>query len=1103
MRLPAVRSLYEILPKGTEGGKEFARIIDLLLFQEARRAGNNVTLFNDASGDYHGLDSFERDALRRQNTTGYQYKFYPSPLSAAHRKEIVESLKKSYRSRSELKLQKWIIITPQDLTESSVREDKGDVSWFEGLKKSYPLLDIEHWGHTKLQYLFLETPALCLYYYPELTKEGATTRKTILDTKKRYDDGLIATHGNIEFVGMSVYKQEATRGVPMEHIYIPLTAVPEGSDEREDPASRINPLSFLEPGKHSVILGDPGSGKSTLQKFLALSGIHKSLQKRYKVKPNKRIPILVTLRRYADEIKSNINLSLIDYILDLIQADLSLKAADFSFLEYYLESGQTILLFDGLDELPNPHYKQIVRDRIRTLISTYPGNTVIVTSRIVGYDNPFRFNQNEMGHYRLTNLQLPEIEKFVRDWYEFRIENETERSLNVDDLVRILKDEDHIAIRELAENPLLLTIVALVHRVDAVLPDERVVLYQKCTETLLNTWHTWKFREAEGKNRGKIERQHRRRMEALANWMHTRSVGTNVNARAVSPYAELKNFLTDYIEQVEKPNDPFSDAEDFAEEFIEFIKKRAGLIIEVGDDQYSFIHLTFQEYLSSSYIITNNETLGVSGIWKAIKTHCNDSRWHEVIRLLIAELRSDDAKEWLIKEIIALKNKRDDVLRCQLLGGLLLDGIQAAEDHAGEILEQLVIAAISTKNTTQLRSINSTLKIWAVKEKGNSEILDKAFLSAYDKGSDANLQKSAHLVAISVSNSRDSLLSLTKNCHLDKDELTEIFFYPAANSNYSDEIYSGLATLSYIQDECSITSPSMNLLSVAIEGLNQSLPLEYYAKRAFIKQISTFSSTSTGPFAHFNLNAFRMASHKDKEVFKWIDESFKKDISLSRWSKSLLYRTWRKVASIERSSIPQEFLLKRPDIRDFTESVLDVEHTKMVDPSLFFSSSRRYAPLLDVLCFSFNLEPRPQWWEALRHSFLPTIPSNIRMYDPAFWSMVTDEISGGSREDSHLYSGAWILLLDTWLQLAGYHESNAQKFNDLAEITRTIEFPPMEVAHMVRDLAYGKDERAKDLIDASLSSEPTLQEIFASFEHYPLMGRRRVKANRQLRMDLN
>ena len=53
---------------------------------------------------------------------------------------------------------------------------------------------------------------------------------------------------------------------------------------------------------------------------------------------------------------------------------------------------------------------------------------------------------------------------------------------NVKDLVRILQDRDHRVIWELAENPLLLTIIVLVHRIDAVLPDERVL------ETQIQIW---------------------------------------------------------------------------------------------------------------------------------------------------------------------------------------------------------------------------------------------------------------------------------------------------------------------------------------------------------------------------------------------------------------------------------------------------------------------------------------------------------------------------------------------------------------------------------------------------------------------------------------
>ena len=53
-RLPEVKTLLDILPKGTEGGKEFARIVDLLLFHEARRSGGRTLLFSDAAGDYQG-----------------------------------------------------------------------------------------------------------------------------------------------------------------------------------------------------------------------------------------------------------------------------------------------------------------------------------------------------------------------------------------------------------------------------------------------------------------------------------------------------------------------------------------------------------------------------------------------------------------------------------------------------------------------------------------------------------------------------------------------------------------------------------------------------------------------------------------------------------------------------------------------------------------------------------------------------------------------------------------------------------------------------------------------------------------------------------------
>lgn len=298
-RLPEVKTLYDLLPKGIEGGKEFARIVDLLLFHEGRKSGKNITIFNDAAGDYHALDSFEGGFFRKEAAMGYQYKFYPSPLSSEHRTNIEKSLDRADKTQKDLKLKKWILITPQDLIESSTRKTGGDVAWLESLQKKFSLkFEIEHWGHKKLLSLFLETPFLCLFYYPELIPDGATRKKTIQDTRNRYDENLRILYRNIEFVGMSVYKPEATKGVPMEHIYIPLTVIPEAADENDINTTRIDPLSFLGPGIRSVVLGDPGSGKSTLLRFLALAGTSKQLQNRYKASPDNRLPILVILRRY-------------------------------------------------------------------------------------------------------------------------------------------------------------------------------------------------------------------------------------------------------------------------------------------------------------------------------------------------------------------------------------------------------------------------------------------------------------------------------------------------------------------------------------------------------------------------------------------------------------------------------------------------------------------------------------------------------------------------------------------------------------------------------------------------------------------------------------
>jgi energy-coupling factor transporter ATP-binding protein EcfA2 len=1070
-----VKSLYEILPKGKEGGAEFARVVDLLLFHQARRAGRNITLFNDAAGDYAGLDSFEHAISRRDGETGYQYKFYPSPLSAEHRKDIEASLAVALKNRKKLKLKRWVLVTPQDFVESSARVDGGDVTWFEKLHyKARTGLDLEHFGHKKLLTLFLETRALCLFYYPELVADGTDRKHSIQDTQKRYEDNLTTLHREITFVGMSVYKPEATRGVPMEHIYIPLAVVPDGASTVGSSIPRVNPLSLLSTHDHHVVLGDPGSGKSTLLRFLSLVGKSKPLQDRCSASPDTRLPIVVTLRRYADELKQRRNLSLIDYIRETIRADFNLLSADEEFFDYFLETGQAIMLFDGLDELPTPEFKVVVRDRIRSLATTFPGNMMIVTSRIVGYENPFRFDERTFAHYRLTKLLLPEMEQFVRDWYTVRIENEKDREASVKDLVRILRDEDHVAIRELAENPLLLTIVALVHRIDAVLPDERVVLYQKCTETLLNTWHAWKFKNVEVKSKGKVERRNRRRMEAIAFWMHCRGGQTQFGQRAIVPYEELRDFLANHVSTVEGAYDPENDPEDLANEFLDFVKKRAGLLIEVGEDKYSFVHLTFQEYLASSNIITTNETAGIKGIWGDIEEHCTDPRWHEVIRLLVAGLKSEESKKVIVDQVLNVESTDPFGAHARLLGGLLIDGIDQAELRRDEILRRVLCCAASLKDTNNLRSTLSNVSAWMSKEERHIDFTKKALGAAC-----GDCMRPAHRAGLSLAE-----LILRAPSSLLRPDGWQV---PAPSETFKSlarlllgvegyQVHEGtlndrLRLYWVLQCACALTSSDLNFLAAATQAIASVLDGGLAMRRIFEHQLVLLSEGAySGPFTDFTFNAlvikdylhgpfrdFHKGGRLEPENRSAINNLHRAlDIRVSRKKRAEpMNRSWWRTAKT---------LGWKEGARRISETGSPFYGTALWRDVV--GSSRYYAPILDYLCDAFALRPRAQWWEALRVNFLPAVPERLIGYDQKVWQKVKSNLSSGSFGEFELYNAATQLLVDAWLSIFMTDSARRDlRFEEVAEISRPINHPALTLAHAIRDAAAGDDSHRRELAE--------------------------------------
>jgi len=171
MSIPNISSLYQRINKGSEGGNEFARLMNYLLIAEAKEEGAKTKPYSDASGDYKGLDAFTELDLYQE---GFQFKFFPSPLSASHKGKIIESIKLAMEEATE-NLRTLYIVTPEDLM-------KHDKEWFEMIKKDHERKEkvfedsdlcsvkttINHWGHTRIVELMLRHPHIGKHYFPEL-----------------------------------------------------------------------------------------------------------------------------------------------------------------------------------------------------------------------------------------------------------------------------------------------------------------------------------------------------------------------------------------------------------------------------------------------------------------------------------------------------------------------------------------------------------------------------------------------------------------------------------------------------------------------------------------------------------------------------------------------------------------------------------------------------------------------------------------------------------------------------------------------------------------------------------------------------------------------
>ena len=229
--------------------------------------------------------------------------------------------------------------------------------------------------------------------------------------------------------------------------------------------------------RYLVVLGDPGSGKSTLLQYLALEWARTDLT----TESSLRIPLLIELRTYIRNRDSGQCNNFLEFCHQSSGAICHLNQHH---LDDQLKAGNVLVMLDGLDEVFEPGKREDVITDIHRFTNKYPKVRVIVTSRVIGY-KPQRLRDAEFRHVMLQDLESEQIQTFIEHWHELTFTNQADKVRKRERLQKAI--ETSYPILQLAQNPLLLTMMAILNR-NQELPRDRSELYNQSSRLLLHQW---------------------------------------------------------------------------------------------------------------------------------------------------------------------------------------------------------------------------------------------------------------------------------------------------------------------------------------------------------------------------------------------------------------------------------------------------------------------------------------------------------------------------------------------------------------------------------------------------------------------------------------
>ena len=403
---------------------------------------------------------------------------------------------------------------------------------------------------------------------------------------------------------------------------------------------------FAATTDHLLILGDPGSGKSSSVAMLAMNAAQAAV-----ADIDAPTPIWINLasvtgavKQAAERPEAFLTSGVSEIASAIARGGDRAGSALARTLEKAMLERRALVLLDGLDEVKD-HMLPAVRHAITQLVRQPQAAQVIVTCRKFDYRQSAPIRKVPIDReLELLPYSLPEMYTYVQRWYEaaFRIGRFTavEATSLSEGLCNELQSPD---LTEMGSLPLLLALLTLIHSEEARLPDSRAVVSDRAIKYMLADAAKWRTREAGASTvaSGPIL--------ALAT-----EVAYEAHLEEETPRDDQTDWITEQavreaaasiarsIAEADRGGHSEVDAETLAKRLL----NSHGLLLHTGDGTYRFSHRYFQEYLAGQHF--------AQGAHHPEATERGTSlHWREPFRLIASFAGQDGGNLFYIFTLIA------------------------------------------------------------------------------------------------------------------------------------------------------------------------------------------------------------------------------------------------------------------------------------------------------------------------------------------------------------------------------------------------------------------------------------------------------------------